>query len=114
VCAFFLEGLIEQASENQAKAQAILNLHQRMQRRVAELTHSQFVGLAVDFIFSRPVFATTHFVEGSQIPRESALKILRVLRTADVLRTIREGAGRRPAILAFPDLLNIAEGGDFL
>ena len=109
-CAFFLEGLIEQASENQAKAQAILDLHHRMSRQVAELTHSQYAGRAVDFLFSRPVFASTHFVEGSQIPRQTALRFLTVLREAEVLRTIREGAGRRATILAFPDLLNIAEG----
>lgn len=108
--AFFLEGLIQQASENQAKAQAILNLHQRMQRQAAELTHSQFSPLAVDFIFSRPIFSGPHFIEGSRIPRESAVRIIRVLRDADVLRVLREGAGRRPAIYAFPELLNIAEG----
>jgi Fic family protein len=111
-CAFFLHGLIEQASENQEKAQAILDLHQRMQREVAERTRSQYSGLAVDFIFSRPIFSTTHFVDDSGIPRETAQRILRVLRSDDarVLRTLREGAGRRAAILAFPELLNIAEG----
>lgn len=109
-CAFFLEGLIEQASENQAKAQAIIELNGRMLRAAAELTHSQFSALAVDFVFSRPVFSTTHFVDGAGIPRETALRILRTLRDAGVLQTIREGAGRRAAILAFPELLNIAEG----
>jgi Fic family protein len=109
-CAFFLEGLIEQASENQAKAQAIIELNARMLPQAVELTHSQFSGLAVEFIFSRPVFSTTHFVDGAGIPRETALRILRTLREADVLQTIREGAGRRAAILAFPELLNIAEG----
>jgi Fic family protein len=29
-CAFFLQGLIEQASDNQSKAQAIIDLHARM------------------------------------------------------------------------------------
>lgn len=111
-CAFFLQGLIEQASENQSKAQAILELHTRMQREVAERTHSQFAALAVDFIFSNPVFATTHFIEEAGIPRETAIRVLRVLRgdEAPILRTIREGSGRRAAVLAFPELLNIAEG----
>jgi len=59
-CIFFLEGLIEQASENQTKAQSILELYQRMSRVVAELTHSQHSGRAVDFLFSRPVFSSTH------------------------------------------------------
>lgn len=81
-----------------------------MTTQVVELTHSQYAGRAADFLFSRPVFASTHFVESAQIPRQTALRFLAVLREAGVLRTIREGAGRRPAILAFTDLLNIAEG----
>jgi Fic family protein len=109
-CAFFLEGLIEQASENQAKAQAILELHQRMLREVTELTHSQHSGRAVNFLFSRPVFASTHFIEGSGIPRPTALRFLAVLRDAEVLTMVREGSGRRAGIYAFPTLLNIAEG----
>jgi Fic family protein len=113
-CVFFLEGLIEQASENQAKARAILDLHQRMLREVSELTHSHYAGRAVDFLFGRPVFASTHFVEGSEIPRPTALRFLALLREAEILRVLREGAGRRAAIYAFPTLLNIAEGRDVL
>lgn len=113
-CVFFLEGLIEQASENQAKARAILELHQRMLRQVSELTHSHNAGLAVDFLFGRPVFASTHFVEGSGIPRPTALRFLSVLRDEGILRVLQEGAGRRAAIYAFPSLLNIAEGRDVL
>jgi hypothetical protein len=37
-------------------------------------------------------------------------RFLTVLRDAGVLTTVREGSGRRPAIYAFPTLLNIAEG----
>lgn len=109
-CAFFLEGLIEQASENQTKARAILELHQRMLREVAALTHSEHAGRAVDFLFGQPVFASSHFIEGSEIPRASALRFLPLLRDGGILRTIQEAAGRRPAIYAFPALLNIAEG----
>lgn len=109
-CAFFLEGLIEQARENQAQAQAILELHQSMLRAVAELTHSQYASRAVEFLFSWPVFASTRFVERSGIPRPTALRTLAMLRDAEILRTIRQGAGRRPAIYGFPALLNIAEG----
>lgn len=109
-CAFFLKGLIEQASENQRKAKEILELHQSMSRHVAELTHSQFSGRAVDFLFGRPVFSSTHFVEGSGIPRQTALRIISLLKDARILRTVREGAGSRPSILAFSDLVNVAEG----
>jgi Fic family protein len=111
---FFLQGLIEQAAENQQKAGSILELHQRMQRRVAELTHSQFAPRAVGFMFDRPVFSSSHFAERANIPRESALRILRVLREAQVLIALREGAGRRATVFAFSELLNIAEGRTFL
>lgn len=115
-CIFFLEGLIDQARQNQERAQQIITLNNRMQREVAERTHSQFAGLAVDYIFSRPVFPTPAFVDNAGIPRESAQRILRLLREGDdpILRTLRPGSGRRPAILAFPELINIAEGRDVL
>ncbi|HRI92078.1 MAG TPA: Fic/DOC family N-terminal domain-containing protein [Accumulibacter sp.] len=108
--AFFLQGLIEQASENQAKAQAILDLYQKMQHRVTELTHSQYSGRAVEFLFSQPVFPSTIFVDRSGVPRPTALRIIQLLRDEGVLMTVRENAGRRAAIYAFRALLNIAEG----
>ena len=110
----FLQGLIEQASENQAKAQAILGLHARMLGQVAELTHSQHAARTVEFLFGRPVFASSHFVDHAAIPRPTALRFLAVLRDGGILRTIREGAGRRAAIYAFSELLNIAEGRPLL
>jgi hypothetical protein len=79
-------------------------------RKRVGLTHSHYAGLAIDFLFGRPVFASTHFVEGSEIPRPTALRFLALLREAEILRVLREGAGRRAAIYAFPTLLNIAEG----
>ncbi len=109
-CAFFLEGVIEQASENQKKAQAILNLYQRMSGQVVELTHSQYSGKLVDFLFSRPVFASVHFVAATGIPRKTALRLLTILRDAGILRSLAEGAGSRPAVVSFPELVNIAEG----
>ena len=81
-----------------------------MRRVVAALTHSQCSDLAVDFLFARPVFKSTDFVDGAGVRRETALRILRVLRNAGVLRTVRPSAGRRPSVLAFPDLVNVAEG----
>ncbi|MEX2535178.1 MAG: hypothetical protein WD273_06205 [Trueperaceae bacterium] len=102
--------MIEQARENQPKAQAILELHQTMLREIAELTSSQYSGRAVEFLFSRPVFASTHFTEESHIPRPTAPRFLRELRDAGVLPTLREKAGSRAAIYAFRPLLDIAEG----
>ncbi|MET3926680.1 Fic/DOC family N-terminal domain-containing protein [Devosia sp. 2618] len=113
-CAFFLEGIIDQASENQHKAQSILKLHQGTLARVVDITHSQFAARAVDFIFSRPIFSSTAFTDGSGIPRATALRFLTLLRDNEILQQIQEGSGRRPAIFAFPSLINVAEGRDIL
>ncbi len=111
-CAFFLQGIIEQASQNQRKAEAILELHRRMRRAVAEATRSQYADLAVDFIFARPVFSSPDFAKKSGIPELTASRILRVLKSGkvNILDTIRPSSGSRPSILAFPELLYIAEG----
>lgn len=109
-CLFFLAGIVEQARENEEKAQAIIDLNQRMLHRVAEVTHSQHAGRAVEFLFSHPIFSTTIFAERAGIPRPSALRVLRLLREDGVVSTVIEGSGSRPAIHAFDSLLTIAEG----
>ena len=109
-CTFFLEGVVEQAQENQAKTQAILELYQDMQHRMAELTHSQHAVRAAEFIFSNPIFASTRFVNDAGIPRPTAQRILGLLRSHNILAVLREGAGRRAYIYAFLSLLNLAEG----
>ena len=109
-CAFFLEAVVHQATENQRRARSILSLYHDMQKRVARLTHTQYAPLAIDFLFSNPIFYASHFVENASIHRVAANRLLRVLREADILKVIRERKGRKPAILAFGEILNLAEG----
>jgi Fic family protein len=111
-CAFFLRGLIAQAHENQTKAQQILALYNERKVWIAEITHSQYAMRALDWMFRRPVFKTTDFVSNSGIPRPTAQRILREVRANGLLREMRPGSGQRPAIFAFSELLNIAEGKD--
>jgi len=107
---FFLTGVIEQAAENERKAQAILRLYDRARKHVVELTHSQHALRAVEFIFQHPIFAATHFIASSEIPKPTASRILAALRSGGLIRTVQEAKGRRPGIYAFLDLLNVAEG----
>ncbi|MCM0754037.1 Fic family protein [Desulfovibrio aminophilus] len=112
-CIFFLKGITEQATANEMKARAILELYERLKTQVADLTHSQHSIRAVDFLFNAPVFNTTVFIEGSDIPKPTASRIITLLRDEEILVTVREGSGRRPALYCFPELLNIAEGKAF-
>ncbi len=109
-CRFFLTALTEQAKDNEAKAKAILALYQSRKDWVVEQTHSQYAVRALDWFFSRPIFRTSDFVASAGIPAPTANRLLRVVRDNGLLRELRAGRGRRAAILAFTELLNIAEG----
>ena len=107
-CVFFLEAIHIQATENLAKAQAILDLYNRMKVLFAEKTHSQYAMHALDWVFERPIFKSSDFVGSGNIPRPTAQRILNLLnRMHPPLETAR---GRRAATLAYPELLNIGRG----
>jgi Fic family protein len=108
--AFFLDAVTQQALANTQRVQAMMALYEDMKRRIAELTRSQHAIAVLDALFDRPIFQSADFVQRSGIPKQSALPFLRTLRDAGILQVLREGSGRRPAVLAFRDLLNCAEG----
>jgi Fic family protein len=109
---FFLSAVRDQAEENLSKTRAILSLYEDMKQQVVASTRSQYAILALDWIFDRPIFKSSDFVARAGIPEPTAKRILAVLRSEGVLTVVSEGRGRRAAVLAFPALLNIAEGRD--
>jgi len=109
-CAFFLEVVRVQAEENLHRAQTILTLYGRMKARFTDLTHSQYAIHALDWVFERPIFKSSDFVHGAQIPKPTAQRILNILKSEGILRELEPGSGRRAATLAYVKLLNIAEG----
>lgn len=109
-CIFFLTAVQEQAEENLQKATAILDLYNRMKTHFVDLTHSQYAIHALDWIFERPIFKSSDFIRSTSIPRPTAQRILNVLKSENILKTVEESSGRKSAVLAYTDLLNIAEG----
>lgn len=108
---FFLKAIIAQASVNSQKVRSMLELYEGMKARIAATTHSQFAIAALDAIFDRPIFRTTDFAARSGITtRQTAMLILRQLKQGGILTTLVEASGRRPAVMAFPELVNLAEG----
>ena len=88
----------------------ILALYNRRREWIVEATYSQLAIRALDWFFDQPIFKSSDFVNLAGIPRPTANRILRMVREEGMLRVLRPASGRRPAILAFPELLNIAEG----
>jgi Fic family protein len=107
---YFLNAIIFQASDNAEKVRHVMHLYDMMKERIRELTHSQYSIQLLDAIFNKPIFQTTDFVTRSGIPKPTAMGLIQTLKQEGILITIREGSGRRAAILAFPELLNRAEG----
>ncbi|MGM0593013.1 MAG: Fic family protein [Pseudomonadota bacterium] len=110
--AFFLRAIAEQAEENRVRTEAIIELYEQMKVRVREITHSQHSAQIVDALFDRPIFRIADLAEKSDIPKPTVHSLVRQLLQEEVLIVLREGAGRRAAIIAFPQLLNLAEGKD--
>ncbi|HEY3278708.1 MAG TPA: Fic/DOC family N-terminal domain-containing protein [Syntrophorhabdaceae bacterium] len=108
--AFFLRAIQEQAEQNREKAHAILALYNTKKSDMVAQTHSQYAIHALDWIFQRPIFRSSDFVRSSSIPKPTASRILAVLKESKMLAELVPGRGRRAAVLAFSELLNIAEG----
>lgn len=106
---FFLTALVEQAGDNTRKAQQLLALYERMKEDVPRITRSQYAIRAIDALFDRPVFRSTEFMRRTGIPRFSALRILSQLKQSGIVAELRAGGGRRPALMAFPRLIEITE-----
>lgn len=109
---FFLRAVTAQAESNLIKADLILKLHARLRDWIVDATHSQYGVRALDWMFVRPIFQPPDFIDDAEIPAPTARRIVRVLRENGMLREVRPASGRRPATLAFSELLNIAEGKD--
>jgi len=111
---FFLTAITEQSQANTVRVRNILQLYEHMKQKISDLTRSQYALKVLDALFDRPIFESSDFVARSGIPRNTALPFLRKLRDGGILSLLREKSGRRSAILAFSELLNIAEGRKIL
>jgi Fic family protein len=108
-CAFFLTALTEQAQDNEAKAKSILALYQTKKEWIVDVTGSKHAVRALDWFFIRPIFKTTDFIASVNIPANTAYRIISIVR-GQLLKEVRAASGQQAAILAFSELLNIAEG----
>lgn len=107
---FFLEAIIAQALDNSAKAKSMLDLYEKMKKDIPRLTRTRNEIRVLDTLFRNPIFRTSDFITRSQIQKVSAMRILRVLQEDGVLTVLSESRGRRPAMLMFGELINLAEG----
>ncbi len=112
---FFLGAMDEQSRENTRKARAIIDLYSRLKGRIIDLTHSQYAVPLLDCLFDQPVFTSSQFDDRPGMPsKPMIMNMLGRLKSARILKVVREGSGRRPQILALAELINICEGSEII
>jgi len=58
-------------------------------------------------VFTNPVFRNNRFTTNSGIPTASAARFTRVLLENNLVATLEEAAGRRPALYSFEPLMEL-------
>jgi len=111
-CRFFLQAVKAQAEDNLQKSRQILELYDHLKLHMVDMTRSPFGIRALDWLFARPIFRTSDFLAELGASERAARRLLEALAGEQVLRALVAGGGRRPSIMAFPALLNIAEGAE--
>ncbi len=108
--AFFLKGIALQADENAVKVRAMQSLYDDMKQHIVDITHSQHSIKILDALFTRPIFKTSELVKHTGIPKQTLMPLIRQIRESGYLTIVKEARGNQAATLAFPELINIAEG----
>ncbi len=108
-CAFFLTALEAQATKNIEVVALIEKHYEEMMVRFRDVLRSQHFAAAVDYIFSRPIFWNSHFVETAAGPQSTLRNFTPRLVEAGLLRTLVNPSGRAPGLYAFQSLLDIID-----
>jgi Fic family protein len=106
-CSFFLEAIEQQAQINLAIAENIRLLYEEMKTMFSEVLSSKWSVNALDYVFRNPVFRNNKFTTNSGIPVASAARFTRILLEKNLIRTIEEASGRRPALYTFEPLMEL-------
>ena len=106
-CSFFLEAVEQQAIRNLAIAENIRTLYEEMKTVFSEALSSKWNVTALDFVFTNPVFRNNKFTTHSGIPAASAARFTRVLLEKNLILTLEEASGRRPALYSFEPLMEL-------
>lgn len=104
---FFLDGITIQAQRNADKAGQVLQLYNDMKEFLPSVSNSSFVILALDALFSMPVFRTSDFVEKTGMNNQSAHRLLKQFKEAGILITLKKPAGSSPEVFQFEKLYHL-------
>lgn len=106
-CIFFLKAIENQAVRNLEIADRIRVLYEEMKLIFSEILSSKWSINTLDFIFTNPIFRNNNFTSKSGIPAPTASRFTRVLLEKELIFTLEESSGRRPALYSFEPLMQL-------
>lgn len=106
-CVFFLRAVEDRALKNIATAERIKALYDEMKVHFTDALGSKRSVMALDHVFTNPVFRSSQFVKRSGIPPASARRFIRVLAERQLIKILVPGSGRRAALYAFEPLMQL-------
>ena len=106
-CVFFLDAMEKQAVRNLKIIEDIDRLYDEMKLVFEDKLGTRWHLRALDFVFTNPYFRNNKFTGGSGIPDSTAAKFTRILLENNLLITLEEASGRRPALYAFEPLMKL-------
>lgn len=109
-CEFFLGAIETQAAENLTKAQKIYDLYRETSRRITERSRVAGVGIAVTSLFRSAIFPANVFITEAGMNESTSRRLINLLKSEGLIVELVPHRGAKPAILAFPQLLEITEG----
>lgn len=104
---FFLTAVEKQAVRNLQVAESIKDLYEEMKTEFSDLLSSKWSLIALDFIFTNPVFRNNRFVNSTKIPVPTAAVMVKKLIDRGYLVQKEAAAGRRPALYSFEPLMRL-------
>ncbi len=109
-CVFFLEAIKAQAIDNNEKANQIFDLYERTRTALLDRTGSKYVDRIVEAMFYAAIFPANIFSGIEGVSDKTGQRMIKALKEMGVIREIIPHSGKRAAIVAFTELLEITEG----
>lgn len=112
-CMFFLGAIETQAVENLSKARAIHGLYRDTLLRVTKKIHAEETDDAISCLFRSAIFQSNIFIKQAHMSETTSRRLISFLKNEGLIVELIPHKGARPAILAFPKLLEITDGVTF-
>ncbi|AOY60692.1 Fic family protein [Desulfococcus multivorans] len=106
-CIFFMEAVEQQAIRNLTIAESIRALYENMKIVFSDALSSKWSVNALDFVFTNPVFRNNKFTHKSGISPATAARFTRVLLEKNLIVTVEDASGRKPALYSFEPLMEL-------